>query len=70
MLAGILLHWWDCSCRLEKVSKYNMLMEVSVAFAVLMIIYGWDVKNTWLISLIWISGWYPDFKDKKAWGAL
>ncbi|CAK9858122.1 unnamed protein product [Sphagnum jensenii] len=40
-------------------------MEVSVAFAVLMIIYGWDVKNTWLISLIWISGWYPDFKHKK-----
>jgi len=31
--------------------------KVSATFSVLMIPFdAWDVENTWLISLIWISG--------------
>ncbi len=55
-----------------------LLMEnVSAAFSILLITFmpGWDVKNTWLINMIWISGCranekYPDFKHKKTHEAL
>jgi hypothetical protein len=51
--------------------------NVSAAFSILLITFmpGWDVKNTWLINMIWISDCranekYPDFKHKKIHEAL
>ncbi len=72
-----LLHWWDSSSRLEKVSEYNMLMERRSVRLSLFIWYHLCLGCGEYMAdqLTWISGTqtnerYPDSKHKKIWEPL